>query len=120
MERALDHERLERLLEAGRGLLADLDLGLVLDRLLKLARELTGARYAALIAGPRAEGRAVAPVHLLMDGPHIDPPRLTRKDLMTRVRSPTCSMSPARRCVVGGAAGGSFQVGTTWEPRDGA
>jgi len=48
MDRVLDHERLERLLEAGRGLLADLDLGLVLDRLLELARELTGARYAAL------------------------------------------------------------------------
>src|SRR4051812_13111780 len=48
MERVLDGERLERLLEAGRGLLADMDLGLVLDRLLDLARELTGARYAAL------------------------------------------------------------------------
>ena len=48
MDRVLDHERLERLLEAGRGLLADLDLGRVLDRLLELARELTGARYAAL------------------------------------------------------------------------
>src|SRR6266576_883456 len=48
MDRVLDNERLERLLEAGRGLLADLDLGLILDRLLALARELTGARYAAL------------------------------------------------------------------------
>src|SRR4051794_17366901 len=48
MERVLDGERLERLLEAGRGLLADMDLGLVLDRLLDLARELTGAQYAAL------------------------------------------------------------------------
>src|SRR4051812_11231341 len=48
MERVLDGERLERLLEAGRGLLADMDLGLVLDRLLDLPRELTGAQYAAL------------------------------------------------------------------------
>src|SRR3954469_17584395 len=48
MEHVLDGERLERLLEAGRGLLADMDLGLVLDRLLDLARELTGAQYAAL------------------------------------------------------------------------
>src|SRR3954452_4923663 len=48
MERVLDGERLERLLEAGRGLLADMDLGIVLDRLLELARELTAARYAAL------------------------------------------------------------------------
>ena len=44
----IDPGRLERLLDAGRGLLADLDVGLVLDRLLELARELTGARYAAL------------------------------------------------------------------------
>src|SRR2546423_10003179 len=48
MERVLDHERLERLLDAGRGLLSDLDVGLILDRLIELARELTGARYAAL------------------------------------------------------------------------
>src|SRR4051794_4965701 len=48
MERVLDHERLERLLDAGRGLLSDLDLSAILDRLIELARELTGARYAAL------------------------------------------------------------------------
>src|SRR3954468_14315400 len=48
MERVLDHERLERLLDAGRGLLADLDLASILDRLLELARDLTGAQYAAL------------------------------------------------------------------------
>src|SRR4051812_44877935 len=48
MERVLDHARLERLLDAGRGLLSDLDLGRILDRLLELARELTGAQYAAL------------------------------------------------------------------------
>jgi len=48
MERVLDQARLEQLLDAGRGLLADLDVGLVLDRLLELARELTGAQYAAL------------------------------------------------------------------------
>jgi len=44
----IDAGRLTRLLDAGRGLLADLDVGLVLDRLLELGRELTGARYAAL------------------------------------------------------------------------
>jgi signal transduction histidine kinase len=48
MERVLDNERLERLLDVGRGLLSDLDLGAILDRLIELARELTGARYAAL------------------------------------------------------------------------
>src|SRR3954464_1708202 len=48
MERVLDHERLEPPLGAGRGLLSDLDLSAILDRLIELARELTGARYAAL------------------------------------------------------------------------
>jgi signal transduction histidine kinase len=41
-------ESLARLIESGRGLLAELDPELVLDRLLETARELTGARYAAL------------------------------------------------------------------------
>src|SRR6185436_9299526 len=37
-----------RLLEAGRSLVAALDLEVVLERLLETARELTGARYAAI------------------------------------------------------------------------
>lgn len=41
-------ERAERLLEAGRVLTSELDLKIVLDRILETARELTGARYAAL------------------------------------------------------------------------
>ena len=41
-------ERLVRLIESGRGLMEELDPELVLDRLLETARELTGARYAAL------------------------------------------------------------------------
>ncbi|MDQ8046530.1 MAG: GAF domain-containing sensor histidine kinase [Solirubrobacteraceae bacterium] len=41
-------ERAERLLEAGRALTSELDLPSVLDRILDAARELTGARYAAL------------------------------------------------------------------------
>ena len=41
-------ERLERLLELGRSLVENLDLELVLKRVLEAARELTGARYAAL------------------------------------------------------------------------
>ena len=40
--------RLQGLLELGRSLVEDLDLELVLKRLLDAARELTGARYAAL------------------------------------------------------------------------
>src|SRR4051794_2761411 len=46
--RALDAERLARLLEAGRGLMSELQIESVLDRLLQIARELTGARHAAL------------------------------------------------------------------------
>jgi signal transduction histidine kinase len=44
----LDHRALGRLLEVGRELVGELDLESVLDRVLSVARELTGARYAAL------------------------------------------------------------------------
>jgi signal transduction histidine kinase len=44
----LDDARLRRLLEAGRSLVADLDLESVLHRVLRIAAEVTGARYAAL------------------------------------------------------------------------
>jgi signal transduction histidine kinase len=44
----LGEQRLERLLELGRSLVGDLDLELVLKRVLEAGRELTGARYAAL------------------------------------------------------------------------
>jgi len=40
--------RLERLLELGRALTSELDLPTVLDQILETARELTGARYAAI------------------------------------------------------------------------
>jgi signal transduction histidine kinase len=40
--------RAERLLDASRSLVSQLDLELVLERLLETARELTGARYAAI------------------------------------------------------------------------
>jgi signal transduction histidine kinase len=45
---ALDDARLRRLLAAGRALVSQLELESVLDGLLDTARELTGARYAAL------------------------------------------------------------------------
>lgn len=41
-------DRLERLLAAGRALTCELDLPTVLERILEAARDLTGARYAAL------------------------------------------------------------------------
>jgi signal transduction histidine kinase len=45
---ALDEPRLRRLIEVGRGLVAQLDLEAVLGQVVEVARELTGARYAAL------------------------------------------------------------------------
>ena len=44
----LDASRLERLLAAGRAVVSELDLDAVLEQVLATARELTGARYAAL------------------------------------------------------------------------
>ena len=46
-----------QLLDVGRSLVSELDLHVVLDRVLDTARELTGARYAALgvLDGERTE-----------------------------------------------------------------
>jgi signal transduction histidine kinase len=44
----LDERRLRELIEVGRGLVAELDLEVILTRVLEVACELTGARYAAL------------------------------------------------------------------------
>jgi signal transduction histidine kinase len=44
----LDAIRLRRLLQVGRTLVADLDIDIVLQNVLEAARDLTGARYAAL------------------------------------------------------------------------
>ena len=48
MSFALDEIRLRRLIDAGRSLLAELDLEALLQQLLDVAREVTGARYAAI------------------------------------------------------------------------
>ena len=48
MSIALDVERLWRVIDVGRGVLWELDEDAVLDRILETARQLTGARYAAL------------------------------------------------------------------------
>ena len=45
---SLESQHLERLIEAGRALVAMLDLESLLERVLHTAREVTGARYAAL------------------------------------------------------------------------
>jgi len=45
---ASDEVWMGRLIEVGRGLVTDLDLAVVLEQVLQTARELTGARYAAL------------------------------------------------------------------------
>jgi signal transduction histidine kinase len=47
-EERLDPQRLRSLLDVGRSLVSELDLEIVLERVLDVARELTGARYAAL------------------------------------------------------------------------
>jgi signal transduction histidine kinase len=44
----LDEHRLRRLIDVGRGLVAQLDLEAVLNEVVEVARELTGARYVAL------------------------------------------------------------------------
>jgi hypothetical protein len=44
----LGEQRSERLLEIGRSLVGELDLEVVLGRVLEAGRQLTGARYAAL------------------------------------------------------------------------
>jgi signal transduction histidine kinase len=44
----LDEHRLRRLIDVGRGLVAQLDLEAVLGEVVEVARELTGARYAAI------------------------------------------------------------------------
>ena len=48
MDTAPDPLRMRRLLDAGRALVGELDPQAVLDRILAAAREVTGARYAAL------------------------------------------------------------------------
>jgi len=48
MSGSLDARRLSRLLDAGRTLVAELEPQAVLDRILEIAREVTGAQYAAL------------------------------------------------------------------------
>jgi signal transduction histidine kinase len=47
-KRARSEQRLRRLLDVGRDLVSELDLEVVLERVLEAARELTGAQYAAL------------------------------------------------------------------------
>ncbi len=48
MDDQLDQQRLRRLIDVGRGLLSQLDPEAVLDQVLEEARDITGARYAAL------------------------------------------------------------------------
>jgi signal transduction histidine kinase len=53
----MDDATLTRLIDVGRGLLSELDLDAVLGRVLEVAREVTGARYAAVgIMDPERSG----------------------------------------------------------------
>jgi signal transduction histidine kinase len=57
MTERLAEDRLIRLIDVGRSLVSELDLELVLERLVEVARELTGAQYAALgILDPEKRG----------------------------------------------------------------
>jgi signal transduction histidine kinase len=47
-EPILDDPRLRRLIDAGRGLISNLEIDAILQQLLDVAREVTGARYAAV------------------------------------------------------------------------
>ena len=54
---SVDEQRLRRLLDVGRSLITELDPEAVFERLLEVARELTGARYAAIgVLDERREG----------------------------------------------------------------
>jgi signal transduction histidine kinase len=56
-DKAMDAKTLTRLIDVGRGLLSELDLDALLARMLEVARELTGAQYAAVgIMDERREG----------------------------------------------------------------
>jgi signal transduction histidine kinase len=57
MSKPSGEQWIHRLLDVGRSLVTELDLDLVLDRVLETAREITGARYAALgvLNGRRTE-----------------------------------------------------------------
>jgi signal transduction histidine kinase len=46
--KGLEGEQLRRLMEVGRGLVSNLEVEVVLNRLIEVGREVTGARYAAL------------------------------------------------------------------------
>src|SRR3954466_2722687 len=57
MPQSLPQDRVIRLIDVGRSLVSELDLEVVLERLLDVAREVTGARYAALgIPDPEKRG----------------------------------------------------------------
>ena len=59
----LEPGQAERLLDAGRSLVSELDLERVLERLIEVAREMTGARYAAIGVLEPGEGAPGAVHH---------------------------------------------------------
>ena len=112
----LDAQRLRRLLEVGRSLVSELDLEVVLDRVLEVARELTGARYAALgILDERRQElerfltrgidadthRAIGDLprgHGILGVLISDPRPLRLPGRRAITRAPTASRSATRRC----------------------
>ena len=129
--------RLRRLLDVGRSLLEELDPDVVLDRLLEVAQELTGARYAAI--GVLDERREVLEQFItrgideethraIGDLPHgrgvlgvlIHDPNRCGCRTSARIRSRTASRWPIRRCTRSSASRSSSTAkcgGTCTSPR---
>jgi signal transduction histidine kinase len=78
MREAPEELWIHRLLEVGRSLTAELDLGTVLERVLQAGREITGARYAALAI---PDDRRVELEQLLATGVDDDDTRRPVRDL---------------------------------------
>ena len=111
----MDERGFVRLLDVGRSLIAELDPEVVLDRLLGVAQELTGARYAAIgVLDERRElleqfitkGIDEETHRAIGDLPHgrgvlgvlIRDPKPLRLADVGATRSPTGSRSRTRRC----------------------
>ena len=67
-ESTLDASRLRALIDAGRLVLGERELESVLDRVVEVARELTGARHAAIEDHPRGRGETFLGVPILIGG----------------------------------------------------
>ena len=100
MDDHLDEQRLRRLIDVGRSLLSQLDLEAVLDQVLETAREITGARYAALGVLDR-DRRELEQLHHARDrrrdAPRDRRPAARPRDPRRAHRQPAAAARAARR-----------------------